>query len=188
MSHKSNKSAKAALGRAVGSEKGKSNKHITRISAKPSTERENANQSPKTAPEAVKNLDRPDTAVSDQNAAKASEKTPDGTNTNENALKKTNKKALKADKKAAKRANKNSNKHTKGAEKPLKEVFILARPFVALGRYIRDSWREIRRVRWPNRKATWKMTGAVLAYCVAFMVFIVLLDSFFTWLFSLIIK
>ena len=73
-------------------------------------------------------------------------------------------------------------------EKPLKEVFILARPFVAFGRYLRDSWREIRQVRWPNRKATWKMTGAVLAYCIAFMVFIVLLDSFFTWLFGLIIK
>lgn len=102
---------------------------------------------------------------------------------------KTSQKPAKLDQKAAKSAAKNAKKAKKSSEeKPLKEVFILARPFVALGRYIRDSWREIRRVRWPNRKATWKMTGAVLAYCIAFMVFIVLLDSFFTWLFGLIIK
>ncbi|MBQ3293480.1 preprotein translocase subunit SecE [Candidatus Saccharibacteria bacterium] len=69
-----------------------------------------------------------------------------------------------------------------------KKVFILFRPFVALGRYLRNSWREIRQVRWPNRKATWKMVLAVLAYTALFVVFISLLDMFFTWLFSLIIK
>lgn len=74
------------------------------------------------------------------------------------------------------------------AEKPLKEVFLLARPFVALGRYLRDSWREIRQVRWPNRKLTWKMTFAVLVYCAIFIVFIVLLDMFFTFIFNLLIN
>ncbi len=156
MSHKSNKSAaKAALGRTAGSENKEKNKHITKITAKPSAEVK--------APV--------ETAKSDQKLTKNSQK------------------PAKPDQKAAKSAAKNAKKAKKSNdEKPLKEVFILARPFVALGRYIRDSWREIRRVRWPNRKATWKMTGAVLAYCIAFMVFIVLLDSFFTWLFGLIIK
>ena len=69
-----------------------------------------------------------------------------------------------------------------------KKVFILFRPFVALGRYLRDSWREIRQVRWPTRKATWKMTLAVLIYTAIFVLFISLLDLFFKWLFSLIIK
>lgn len=73
-----------------------------------------------------------------------------------------------------------------GDEKPLKSVFILARPFVALGRYLRDSWRELRMVRWPSRKATWKMTLAVLVYCAIFIVFIVLLDMLFTFIFNLI--
>lgn len=73
-----------------------------------------------------------------------------------------------------------------GEEKPLKSVFILARPFVALGRYLRDSWRELRMVRWPSRKATWKMTLAVLIYCAIFIIFIVLLDMFFTFIFNLI--
>ena len=73
-------------------------------------------------------------------------------------------------------------------EKPLKQVFILARPFVALGRYLRNSWRELRQVRWPNRKATWKMTLAVLAYCAIFIVFIMLLDALFTFIFDLLLK
>lgn len=84
--------------------------------------------------------------------------------------------------------NKKSKKSQDKAEKPLKQVFILFRPFVALGRYIRDSWREIRQVRWPNRKATWKMTLAVLVYCAIFMVFILLLDTLFTFLFNLIVQ
>lgn len=71
--------------------------------------------------------------------------------------------------------------------KPLKQVFILARPFVALGRYLRDSWNELRQVRWPNRKNTWKMTIAVLVYCAIFIVFIVLLDTFFTFVFNLLL-
>ena len=76
-------------------------------------------------------------------------------------LAKTKAKAAKAKAKATK---------SNTPEKPLKQVFILARPFVALGRYLRDSWRELRQVRWPNRKATWKMTLAVLVYCAIFIV------------------
>ncbi|MDO5480687.1 MAG: preprotein translocase subunit SecE [Candidatus Saccharibacteria bacterium] len=81
-----------------------------------------------------------------------------------------------------------AEKPAKKPEKEGKKVFILFRPFVALGRYLRDSWREIRQVRWPNRKATWKMVFAVLVYTALFVLIISLLDLFFTWLFSLIIK
>lgn len=73
-------------------------------------------------------------------------------------------------------------------ERPVKSYFLLARPFVALGRYLRDSWREIRQVRWPNRKATWKMTLAVLVYVALFMIFLTLLDVFFTFIFDLLFK
>lgn len=68
-----------------------------------------------------------------------------------------------------------------------KKPFILFRPFVYLWRYLRDSWREIRQVRWPNRKATWKMVLAVIAYTALFVVIISLLDLFFSWLFNLIL-
>ena len=90
--------------------------------------------------------------------------------------------------KAAKKASKEKAREAKKKEAEGKKVFILFRPFVAFGRYLRDSWREIRQVRWPNRKATWKMVLAVLAYTALFVIIISLLDMFFTWLFSLIIK
>ena len=82
----------------------------------------------------------------------------------------------------------------KAAEKKIargkkeKKPFILIRPFVALFRYFRDAWRELRQVRWPNRKTTWKMVLAVLAYTAAFVILISLLDIFFSWLFGLILK
>lgn len=91
------------------------------------------------------------------------------------------KKTAKAKQKSIKKAEKNLNK-----SKSSKKVFILFRPFVALGRYLRGAWHEIRQVRWPNRKATWKMVFAVIAYTALFMVIILLLDMFFTWLFNLI--
>lgn len=87
--------------------------------------------------------------------------------------------------KEARKAEKAEKKAAKAAEN--KKVFILFRPFVALFRYLRDSWREIRQVRWPNRKATWKMVLAVLAYTALFMILISLLDLFFKWLFGLIL-
>ena len=93
-----------------------------------------------------------------------------------------------------KKVEKNKRKDKKNAEKKVttskseKKPFILIRPFVYLGRYIRDSWRELRQVRWPNRKATWKMVLAVLVYTAIFMVFISLLDLFFTWLSNLILN
>ena len=87
--------------------------------------------------------------------------------------------------KEARKAERQAKKAEKAAEN--KKVFILFRPFVALFRYLRDSWHEIRQVRWPNRKATWKMVLAVLAYTALFVILISLLDLFFRWLFGLIL-
>ena len=102
----------------------------------------------------------------------------------------TRKKVVVKDKKTTK----TKRKEVKAAEKKVttkntsnKKPFILVRPFVYLWRYIRDSWRELRQVRWPNRKATWKMVLAVLIYTAIFVAFISLLDLFFTWLFNLIL-
>jgi len=75
------------------------------------------------------------------------------------------------------------SKENKKSKKP----FLLFRPFVTLGRYLRDSWREIRQVRWPSRKATWKMFFAVLIYTALFIALVALLDLFFSWLFNTII-
>ncbi|MBR2658860.1 preprotein translocase subunit SecE [Candidatus Saccharibacteria bacterium] len=101
----------------------------------------------------------------------------------------TRKKVVVKDKKTEK-TKRAEIKKAKKAEKQTdgKKTFILFRPFVAFFRYLRDSWREIRQVRWPNRKATWKMVLAVLVYTALFIIIISLLDLFFTWLFSLILK
>ncbi len=101
----------------------------------------------------------------------------------------TRKKVVVKDKKAEKNKRAEVKKAKKSAKKTEgKKTFILFRPFVAFGRYLRDSWREIRQVRWPNRKATWKMVLAVLVYTALFIILITLLDLFFRWFFSLILK
>ena len=99
----------------------------------------------------------------------------------------TRKKVTVKDKKTEKEKRKAVKAAVKKVDKNEKKPFILFRPFVALGRYLCDSWHELRQVRWPNRKATWKMVLAVLVYTALFIILISLLDVFFTWLFNLIL-
>lgn len=69
--------------------------------------------------------------------------------------------------------------------KPFRFIII---PFVTLGKYLAASWRELKLVRWPTRKETWKMTGAVIAFSVGFATLILLLDGLFNWIFKTLIK
>lgn len=59
--------------------------------------------------------------------------------------------------------------------------------FARIGAYFKGAWVELRQVRWPNRKATWALTVAVILFSLFFMALILLLDSLFKWLFELII-
>jgi preprotein translocase SecE subunit len=61
-------------------------------------------------------------------------------------------------------------------------------PFVRLGGYFVGAWHELREVRWPNRKATWSLTLAVLGFVIFFTVLITLLDALYKYLFELILK
>ena len=90
----------------------------------------------------------------------------------------------KAKAKAAAKVKEIEKREKKAAEKGEKKVFILFRPFVAFGRYIRDSFREVRQVRWPDRKSTWKMTLSVIVFVLLMAGFIMLLDALFTFLFN----
>lgn len=76
-------------------------------------------------------------------------------------------------------------KKAKKADKPAKTH----RPnvFVRIGRYFKGAWAELRLVRWPDRKATWGMTGALIGFTLFFVVVILLLDYGFSQLFKLII-
>ncbi len=100
----------------------------------------------------------------------------------------TRKKVVVEDKKSEKLKRKEAKKIKKDVNKKTdKKPFILIRPIVYLFRYIRDSWQELRQVRWPNRKATWKMVLAVIIYTALFVAIISLLDVFFSFIFNLIL-
>ena len=83
-----------------------------------------------------------------------------------------------------KKADKGAAKTKKAKKAKRGPLHTLTKPFRAVGRYFRDSWRELRQVRWPSRKAAWKMTLAVLVYCAIFIVLIMGLDLLFTELFG----
>lgn len=88
--------------------------------------------------------------------------------------KKTTKKAV------ATEPTKKSTKKISGA----KAARVAASPATGLVRYIKGSWYELRQVRWPNRRATWGMTLAVIGFTLFFSVVILLLDGAFQWLFK----
>jgi len=75
-----------------------------------------------------------------------------------------------------------------GADRPAKKRNKLIAPIFAIGGYFKGSWKELRQVRWPNRRATWGLTAAVLLFTGLFVALIVSLDAIFSSLFNLIIK
>lgn len=60
-------------------------------------------------------------------------------------------------------------------------------PLKATGGYFKGAWEELRQVRWPNRRATWSLTAAMLVFTAFFVVLILLLDAFFKYIFQLIL-
>lgn len=59
--------------------------------------------------------------------------------------------------------------------------------FARIGGYFKGAWVELRQVRWPNRRATWQLTVAVILFSLFFLGLILLLDAFFKYIFELII-
>lgn len=74
----------------------------------------------------------------------------------------------------------------KGIAKKIRKGIL--RILTAIGGYLKGSWVELRLVRWPNRRSTWSMTVAVIAFTGAFITLIILLDIGFKELFKLIIR
>ena len=117
---------------------------------------------------------------------KKSEEEPKKTSTSKNVKEavKIAKKIVKEDKES-KKAIKADKKQRKAKEEKPKNGFV--RVITAPFRYIRDSWREIRQVSWPNRKATWKLVGAIFIYAAFFIALTMALDALFNFIFSKII-
>lgn len=59
--------------------------------------------------------------------------------------------------------------------------------FKAIWGYFKGSWYELTQVRWPDRKATWGMTLAVILFTAFFVGLIIVLDYIFKKGFELII-
>lgn len=113
--------------------------------------------------------------------AKTTSTSVDGKLSNEVVSAKNKADNKKESKKAEAVKNTKPAKKAKVAKKSGKP-FILFRPFCAVGRYIRDSWRELMKVQWPNRRATWKMTLGVIIFCVIVGLFVLVCDWLSQWL------
>lgn len=57
-------------------------------------------------------------------------------------------------------------------------------PLRAIGSYFAGAWYELRQVRWPDRRATWSMSAALIGFTAFFVVVILLLDAAFKYLFD----
>jgi preprotein translocase SecE subunit len=65
---------------------------------------------------------------------------------------------------------------------------FLAKVFGPFGRYVKGSWQELRVTKWPNRRATWGLTVAVILFSIFFAVLILSVDNLFEWLLELTLK
>lgn len=80
---------------------------------------------------------------------------------------------------------KTSAKTKTAASKP-KNSKSRRNPLNAIAGYFRGAWQEIKQVRWPDRRSTWGMVGALIVFTAALFLVIILLDYGFAWLFKLI--
>ena len=54
--------------------------------------------------------------------------------------------------------------------------------FIRLGRFLKQSWSELKKVSWPNFNTVVKNTGIVLAVVLFFLLIILGVDLLFTYL------
>ncbi len=71
-------------------------------------------------------------------------------------------------------------------QKPQSNDSVAEKSLGSIKNYFKGAWQELRLVRWPDRRSTWGMTGALIVFTTAFLIVILLLDYGFSWLFKLI--
>ncbi len=92
----------------------------------------------------------------------------------------------KDDKKSKKKAapSKSAQLLVNGEEEKPKKQNVIKKFFG----YFTGAWSELRQVRWPNRRATFGMTAALLIFTGVFAAFILLIDLAWENLFKLILR
>lgn len=92
-----------------------------------------------------------------------------------------------------KKTSKPKNPKDKSKKKQKKErnipkwLMVLSTPFRAFGRYVAGAVEELKQTRWPNRKATWKLTVAVIIFSAFFATLILLVDFGFEKLLEMVL-
>ena len=66
-------------------------------------------------------------------------------------------------------------------------LLVVGKPFFAIGRYMQGAGEELKQTRWPNRKATWGLTIAVILFSAFFAGLILLADFGFDQLLELVL-
>lgn len=99
----------------------------------------------------------------------------------EKAARQTESKPKKVNQKQAKASAKRATARKKVASEK-RETRAIAKPFLRLWQYLKDSWHELGKVEWPNRRATWRMTFAVIIFCLAVGAFVLLCDFVSQWI------
>jgi len=54
----------------------------------------------------------------------------------------------------------------------------------AITRYLRETWAELKKVRWPTRQEAQNLTLVVLAVTIGMAALLGFLDAFYAWLFK----
>lgn len=102
---------------------------------------------------------------------------------------KLDKKGKRTSEKVASTANKAeekiSNDKKSSTKKKVPNIAKAAvKPATGLFGYVKGSWQELKQVRWPNRRATWSFTFAVIVYTLFFLIIILIFDAAFQQLFK----
>lgn len=98
-------------------------------------------------------------------------------------------KKIKLDAKRAKKSTAKSAEPTKTKPRVSKDTSkkvlkASVAPVTGTAGYVKGSWQELKQVRWPNRRATWALTLAVLLFSLFYLIIILLLDTGFQLLFK----
>lgn len=62
-----------------------------------------------------------------------------------------------------------------------REPLAITKPFIKFGSYIHDSFAELRKVEWPTRAATRRMTIGVIVFCLVIGIIVMLCDFISQW-------
>lgn len=80
-----------------------------------------------------------------------------------------------------------AKKHEAIVKAEVKEKRHKRNPLHPIIDYFKGSWYELTQVRWPDRKSSWGMTGALILFTGFFVVVILMFDYVFSQLFKLIL-